>query len=252
MITVSTDTTSINYISRLPQIDSWKILDHSSRVVSSGLTNIFAVNNRIIHSGLTFNFQRNGLYTYKSYYGDKLANQTLLKYSTNDREFFYVGDSTTNIFITKEPQITGTTLTAVTYYTRFLHVDKYEILDHNSRVLFSGLTNLDAVNNKITHNLTYNFKRNLIYTYKSYYLDGDVYKLANQSLIKISTNDREAFYTQYVKGKNIFIVRPPKIIMINYDGGSATYVNEDFILDGGSATYVNEAFNIDSQYATLI
>jgi len=109
MIVVNTGTTNdIQYLSRYNQIDKYTILDHSTRDITSGETYLIAVGEKIFHTGITYQFQKNCLYTYKSYflYNTKyyLANISLLTtYENNKRvDNQVVVEKTKNTFKVKK------------------------------------------------------------------------------------------------------------------------------------------------------
>jgi hypothetical protein len=81
-------------------------------------------------------------------------------------------------------EVLSNTINDITYYTRYNQIDKYEILDHDSRIVESGNTTITGYNGKIQHYILYNFIKNEIYTYKSYFLDDGVYYLATDLLLK--------------------------------------------------------------------
>jgi len=82
-----------------------------------------------------------------------------------------------------EPNIPNNSLT---YHTRYTHIDKYEILDHENRLLNSGTTNIFGwTNGLITHSgLSYTFPENNLFTYKSYFLYRGEYYLAAHLLLQ--------------------------------------------------------------------
>lgn len=230
MIIINSDTTSIQYYSRYNTVDSYTIQDHSSRIVFSGVTNLVAVNGKITHSGLTHTFIADDIYTYKAFYQGNLSNQTLIEWVSDTRTENYKPITKVNNTFVTPVTITGATID-VSYYSRYNQIDRWEILDHNSRVVLTGDTVETAVDGKITQSITYDYIVNGLYTYKAYYEDS----LANQSLIKYSS-DRKGRYKNFVKEANTFKTRIKDIVITLIDGGSATYVGE--ILDGGSATVV--------------
>jgi len=78
----------------------------------------------------------------------------------------------------------------IIYYTRYTQIDKYEILDHETRIVNSGLTTIVGYNGKINHTgLTYNFSDNNVYSYKSYYLYEGTYYLATHQFLQSYAND---------------------------------------------------------------
>ncbi len=222
--------TDITYYSRYDIIDRWEILDHNSRVVDSGETYLVSVDGKISHT-ICYNYLRNGLYTYKAYYQNNLANQSLIRYITSEREDNYIKPTTKNTFITPEI-ISGTTID-LSYYSRYNNVDKWEILDHNSRIVTSGLTNLTAIDGKIHHTgLTYNYTENGLYTYKSYFENN----LSNQSLLKYTKN-RIDLYKVFIKERNVYKTKAQEIIVQLIDGGAANTIYTQ-VIDGGSASSV--------------
>lgn len=78
----------------------------------------------------------------------------------------------------------------ISYYTRYETINYYEILDHWSRIVYSGNTIISAISGQIEHTgITYNFKPNNLYTYKSYYINNNEKLLANQTLIQSYLDD---------------------------------------------------------------
>ena len=96
--------------------------------------------------------------------------------------------------------------TNILYFSRFSQVDKWEILDHNSRVVDSGLTTIVGYNGKINHTgITYQFEPNNVFTYKSYYIYNNIPYLANHSFIQSYDNSvRMGIFKEPVKNKNTF------------------------------------------------
>jgi hypothetical protein len=216
---------TVSYYVRYDSIHSFEILDHSSRIVYSGVTNIQAVNGKIVHSGITYVFEANDTFTYKSYFisggTSCLANQTLLKSYTEDTA--YVGlfksvQSELRKFKSIKSANSGATNKVITYYSRYNQVDRFEILDHNSRIVYSGLTSLTAISGKITHTINdYEFAYNEVFTYKSYYNN----YLANQTLLKYVDDSMFGVFKIPTKEANTF-----KTIYINLD-----YVYDDYVFD---------------------
>lgn len=226
----SGDTNTLSYYVRYDQIDKFEILDHNSNIINSGLTTLPASGGKIIHN-IIYNFSKNSIFTYRAYYlsNDKyyLANQTLIQSYTDDErvsEVYKVRTKKRNSWKSIDDTIsTGTTLS---YYVRYNHIDKYELLDHNSNIINSGLTTLTTSNGKIQHNITYNFSKNTILTYRSYYLIDGIYYLANQTLIQNTTDDRVSdIYKVRTKNRNVWKHRN-----IDYNNGNS-YVVDDYIVD---------------------
>lgn len=97
----------------------------------------------------------------------------------------------------------------IIYYTRFTEINKYEILDHTSMIVFTGATDIIGYDGKINHTgLTYNFAPDQTFTYKSYYvLSGQTY-LANHSYLRsFSTDERLKNFNTRVKENNYFVVK---------------------------------------------
>lgn len=97
----------------------------------------------------------------------------------------------------------------LTYYSRYNRIDKFEILDHNSRIVDSGLTSIIGDGGKIQHTgLTYQFILNNLYTYKAYFISGGTY-IANQTLLKTDYNRNTEFNVipETIKPKNTFRVK---------------------------------------------
>lgn len=104
--------------------------------------------------------------------------------------------------------ISGSTNT-IWYYSRYNRVDKYEIYDHTTKLVSSGLTHFVGYDGKIEHSgLTYNFNTNNYYTYKAFYTEnsGATYYLANQTLLQ-SIYTEVPFFVENVKTKNTYKIR---------------------------------------------
>lgn len=143
--------------------------------------------------------------------------------------------------------VSGKTINEISYYSRYGRIDKYEILDHNTRIVNSGTTTIIADGAKITHSgLTYVFKDNNIYTYKSYYWDEDTsnYYIANISLLQSNVGDNDSrldFWQIYNSGDKTFKSFVYDLLPFMYlDGGSASSVGTD-IIDGGTASSVDDS-----------
>lgn len=113
----------------------------------------------------------------------------------------------------------------IEYYSRYNTINYYEILDHWSRIVFSGNTNITAINGIVYHTgITYEFIDNNIYTYNSYYIENDIKYLANQSMLQS--------YNEYVVNNRFTIPTKEKRIF-NSNNISATninYVDNDYIV----------------------
>ena len=108
----------IQYYSRYNRIDKYEILDHNSRIVESGSTSLFGYDGKINHTGITYKFVSNNLYTYKAYFisgGTYLAAHLYLK-TIYDRLAGYKGSDRKSTFKVKEKftPITGITSTTTT------------------------------------------------------------------------------------------------------------------------------------------
>jgi len=80
---------TIYYVSRYSEIMKYEIIDHQSNAIFSGETYLIGYNGKINHSGITYDFIKDNLYTYKSYYKDDfdiyyLSNQTLVRCFDDD------------------------------------------------------------------------------------------------------------------------------------------------------------------------
>jgi len=97
----------IVYYSRYNQIDKYEIYDHSSNITTSGLTTLVGYNGKIDHSGITYQFVQDRIYTYKSYwfYDGKyyLSNQSMMRCFADDSRLNenYVIPEKTNTFKNK-------------------------------------------------------------------------------------------------------------------------------------------------------
>jgi len=107
IIVYSGQTNNLIYTSRYNAISKYEILDHSTNEIFSGLTNTIGYNGKINHSGITYQFEQNGLYTYKSYWYDSgtttyyLSNQTLIRCFIDSVSNTFVKQNKKNIFKTK-------------------------------------------------------------------------------------------------------------------------------------------------------
>lgn len=227
--TFANNITTVEYFSRYDTINSWTLQDHSSRIVLSGLTTLTAVNGKIIHN-INYVLEPNFIYTYKAFFDENLSSQILVKFLTNERESNYTSPTTKNTF-KSDVVVSGDTIN-VSYYSRYDTINKWEVLDHNSRIILSGDTSINAINGKIEHDLTYTYAKNGLYTYKSYYNDN----LSNQTQIRYAEN-RTSFFKTFVKAINTFKTRLRDTVIDLIDGGSSTFVG-DTLIDGGSATQV--------------
>lgn len=100
---------------------------------------------------------------------------------------------------------TGTT-NYISFISRYNDISKWEIIDHNSKIVYSGTTSSVGMDGKIQlTGFTYQFAKNETYTLKAYYLYDGIYYLATQQLIRTWTDDeRVDNYVQEVKPKNKF------------------------------------------------
>ena len=81
MLQITTGTTNgIDYISRFNEINKFELIAHDTKEIYSeeGLKIVAWADGRITHSGLTFNFKPNTLYTYSSYFLDTINNKYYL------------------------------------------------------------------------------------------------------------------------------------------------------------------------------
>lgn len=81
MILVNTGTTNyISFISRYNEISKWEIIDHNSKIVSSGTTSVIGMDGKIQLTGFTYQFAKNQTYTLRAYalvfdqYGQRVQN----------------------------------------------------------------------------------------------------------------------------------------------------------------------------------
>lgn len=100
---------------------------------------------------------------------------------------------------------TGTT-NYISFISRYNDISKYEIIDHNSKIVYSGTTSSVGMDGKIQlTGITFNFKPFETYTLKAYYLYDSIYYLATQQIIRTWTDDaRMNNYVKEVKSKNQF------------------------------------------------
>ena len=100
---------------------------------------------------------------------------------------------------------TGTT-NYISFISRYNEISKWEIIDHNSKIVYSGTTSSVGMDGKIQlTGFTYQFAKNETYTFKAYYLYDGIYYLATQQLIRTWKEDeRVDNYVQEVKEKNKF------------------------------------------------
>lgn len=87
--------------------------------------------------------------------------------------------------------LSGTT-NSIIYIPRYNKIDYYTIENHDTKQIYSGITEIYAYTNngRIEHNLDFNFEQNVLYTYKSYFKYQDVNYLCYQSLIKVWSDGR--------------------------------------------------------------
>lgn len=81
----SGQTNSLTTYNRYNRINKFEIYDHNTKITTSGETSITGYFGKIIHTGITYSFTENNLYTYTTYFkydeDDQyyLCNQTLVK-----------------------------------------------------------------------------------------------------------------------------------------------------------------------------
>lgn len=96
---------------------------------------------------------------------------------------------------------TGTT-NNILFTSRFLNIDKIEIIDHNTKdveTIYISLTG-DTGGKIYLTGLTYSFLKNNTYTFKAYSRYDNNYYLGNYSLIRTWLNDeRVDNYVKYDK-----------------------------------------------------
>lgn len=105
--------------------------------------------------------------------------------------------------------VSGNTNTLL-YYSRYNRIDKYEIYDHTTKLVSSGLTSLLGYNGKIQHSgLTYDFNTNNYYTYKAYFTNdsGSTYYIANQTTLQSVNEEVPAFFVENIKTKNSYKIK---------------------------------------------
>lgn len=100
---------------------------------------------------------------------------------------------------------TGTT-NYISFISRYNMINKWEIIDHNSKIVYSGDTTITGMDGKIQlTGFTFTFNQNETYTLKAYYLYQGIYYLATQQLIRTWTgNERVDNYVQEEKPKKQF------------------------------------------------
>lgn len=105
---------------------------------------------------------------------------------------------------------TGST-NSIYYLSRYNRIDKFELYNHETSIIYSEVVSITAYEEggKIYHSgITFNFKPNSLYTYKSYYKQNDIYYLANTSLLKTWIEDeRIDDYVISNKPKNTFKIK---------------------------------------------
>lgn len=102
----------------------------------------------------------------------------------------------------------GTTHT-LEYISRFGFVDRIELYDHASRVIYTEDVSLTGyTSGKIIHNFEYTFKPNELFTYKAYYKNSkDEYILATKLLLKSYEKEfRKNLFKHITKAKTTFKV----------------------------------------------
>lgn len=104
---------------------------------------------------------------------------------------------------------TGTT-NSIEFISRYNQIDKWEIMDHNSRIVYSGdTTEVGYEGRIILTGFTFTFDKNEVYSFKAYYkntLDNKYY-LCTQQLLKTWVDDnRIDNYIKQKKSKNTYKV----------------------------------------------
>jgi hypothetical protein len=64
----SGNTNNLIYFSRYNQVDKFEIYDHQTNITVSGATLLTGMDGKIQHTGITFTFLADSLYTYYAYY----------------------------------------------------------------------------------------------------------------------------------------------------------------------------------------
>lgn len=101
----------------------------------------------------------------------------------------------------------------IEFVPRYNQIHKWEIMDHNSRIVESGTTlesgsGITAIDGKIyLTGLTYGFSKNEQYTFKAYYLYSGTYYLATHQLLRSWTDiERVDNYVKPIKTTKTFKV----------------------------------------------
>jgi len=78
----------------------------------------------------------------------------------------------------------------IEYYSRYNRIDSWEIIDQQTQIITSGQTTIVGSNGLIQQTgLTYDFKLNSLYTYKSYFIESGVTYLSYHGLIRTFSDD---------------------------------------------------------------
>lgn len=103
-------------------------------------------------------------------------------------------------------EVQSGTTNYITFISRYNQIDKYEIIDHNSKIIYSGDTTVIGIDGKIQlTGFTFQFAKNETYTMKAYYLYNNIYYLASHQLIRTWKEDeRVDNYVTEDKPKNKF------------------------------------------------
>jgi hypothetical protein len=121
-------------------------MDHNTRIYYSAITYIQSTNGKINHN-LTYNFILNNLYTYKSFYENKLAQHTLLKcseYIPSNRIIIPITTTTTTVAATTTTTTTQVVSTSTTTQMLF-RMDINNTSFYKQPITFSSTNNVNGL-----------------------------------------------------------------------------------------------------------
>lgn len=103
-------------------------------------------------------------------------------------------------------EVTASNNNYITFYSRYNQIDKFEIIDHNSKIVYSGETTAVGMDGKIQlTGFTFDFSPTETYTFKAYYLYMNKYYLATRQMIRTwKADERVDNYIKEVKQKNTY------------------------------------------------
>jgi len=95
-------------------------------------------------------------------------------------------------------EVSGTT-NNIEFYSRYNRIDKWEILDKEKNITYSGTTSWPGTNGYIQMTgFTFSFEDDKLYTFKAYFLYENVYYLSYHGLLR-SFSDNSRLNDNYIK-----------------------------------------------------